>query len=488
MLLRVTTVVGLALLSAPAEPIRLHPKNPHYFLFRGEATALVTSAEHYGAVLNGAFDYRRYLAALAEDGMNYTRLFGGSYVEVPARSFGIQRNNLAPGPGQFIAPWARSQTPGYEGSGNKFDLNRWNPEYFARLRDFLAEAAKRGIVVEITLFSSHYQEMQWKVSPLNPANNVNATDAIEWKKLHTLENGNILAHQERYTRKLVREANAFDNVIFEIQNEPWSDRTVRVDVINPYLQGPARDRYPNSIDLADELSLAWQAKAAGWITSEEATLANKHLIAQNYCNFGFPVRDLAPGVSIVNFHYAYPFAVQANYGLEKAIGYDETGFLGRDDDAYRRQAWSFMLSGGGTFDSLDYSFTAGHEDGTDTEPNGPGGGSPALRRQLRVLRRFLHSLPLGDVAPDTRTVRHAGGAYARVLSSPGGEYGMYFDGSGPIEVTLDLPPGDYSGAWWNTRTGEIERPENFRHAGGQRVVQTPGFRDGIALRLTRKAR
>ena len=64
-------------------PIRLHPENPHYFLYRGKAVALVTSAEHYGAVINGKFDYHKYLAALDAAGMNYTRVFGGSYVEEP---------------------------------------------------------------------------------------------------------------------------------------------------------------------------------------------------------------------------------------------------------------------------------------------------------------------------------------------------------------------------------------------------------------------
>ena len=43
---------------APAEresvafPIRLHPDNPHYFLWRGKPTVLITSGEHYGAVMN----------------------------------------------------------------------------------------------------------------------------------------------------------------------------------------------------------------------------------------------------------------------------------------------------------------------------------------------------------------------------------------------------------------------------------------------------
>ena len=63
-----------------------------------------------------------------------------------------------------MAPWARSSTAGYAGGGNKFDLDQWNAEYLARLQDFLSEASKRGIVVEISLFSSQYGEPQWNLS------------------------------------------------------------------------------------------------------------------------------------------------------------------------------------------------------------------------------------------------------------------------------------------------------------------------------------
>jgi len=186
---------------------------------------------------------------------------------------------------------------------------------------------------------------------------------------------------------------------------------------------------------------------------------------------------------MVNFHYAFPEAASANYGLGKAIAYDETGFLGRDDDGYRREAWNFMLSGGGAFDALDYSFTVGHEDGTDTEPNGPGGGSPTLRRQLRVLSNFLGKFSLADLTPDQHTVKHAAGTYARVLSNPGHQYAMYFDGNGTAEIVLELPAGEYSGEWINTKTGETEGLERFRHRGGEKTLQTPAFQNGIALRL-----
>jgi len=467
------------------EPIRLDPGNPHYFLYNGKTIALVTSGEHYGSVINADFDYHIYLKTLEADGLNYTRIFGGSTVEVPGISFGIKRNTLAPAAERLILPWARSAEPGYAGGGNKFDLEKWDPEYFRRLRDFLGEAQRRGVVVEISLFSSQYTESEWKASPFNDANNVNQTDVTDFKKVNTPDNGNVLALQERYVRKLVDEANAFPNVIFEIQNEPWSDHPVLTDVVNPYLRPPARDMYPNSVEVADEASIAWQTRVAEWITSEEAKLKNKHLIAQCYSNFRSPVRALIAGVSVVNFHYAYPEAVAWNYGLGNAIGYDETGFLGRSDDVYRRQAWNFMLSGGSTFDALDYSFSTQHPDGTDAEPNGPGGGSVALRKQLGILQKFLTALPLAEMTPDQTAVQHAEGVVTHAMSSKRGVYAVYLDGSGPSRLTLRLSKGRYRGEWVNTVSGETTAVAEFASDGGEGLIISPAFENGIALRVSR---
>jgi hypothetical protein len=474
-----------ALPQQPADPIRLDPHNPHYFLYEGKTIALITSGEHYGSVINLDFDSHKYLASLATDGLNYTRIFGGSYVEVPGASFGIQRNTLAPAPGRLILPWARSSEPGYAGGGNKFDLDKWDSEYFRRLHDFLAEAQRLGIVVEISLFSSQYGDAQWKFSPFHAANNVNQTGVSEYKNLNTLDNGSVLGFQERYVRKLVHEVNEFPNVVFEIQNEPWSDHPVLTDAVNPYLFPPQRDQYPNSIEVADDASIAWQTRVATWITSAEAGLKNKHLIAQCYSNFRLPVRKLIDGVSIVNFHYAYPEAAMWNYGLNKAIAYDETGFLGRTDAAYLRQAWNFMLSGGGAFDALDYSFTTDHPDGTDTAPNGPGGGSPALRMQLGVLARFLATFPIARMKPDSRLIVHADGVVPHVLSDSRGSYAVYLDGKGPSELTVQLPPGAYSFEWIDPLTGDRSPQSRVESAGSRQSVESPPFVNGIALRISR---
>src|SRR4051812_22009845 len=95
------------LLSATAqEPLKLHPQNPHYLLFRGRPSILITSGEHYGSVLNREVDFTTYLDEIAAKKLNLTRTFSGTYREIP-ESFGITDNVLAPKPGQYLAPWAR---------------------------------------------------------------------------------------------------------------------------------------------------------------------------------------------------------------------------------------------------------------------------------------------------------------------------------------------------------------------------------------------
>ena len=96
-----------------AKPISLHPENPHYFLWRGKPSILITSAEHYGAVLNLDFDYEKYLAALAKDGLNLTRAFSGVYFENPG-AFKIERNTLAPAAGRYIGPWRKTDASAYD--------------------------------------------------------------------------------------------------------------------------------------------------------------------------------------------------------------------------------------------------------------------------------------------------------------------------------------------------------------------------------------
>jgi hypothetical protein len=460
------STLALALVPAEAgEAIRLHPDNPHYFFWRGQPTVLITSGEHYGAVLNADFDYVKYLDTLAKDKLNLTRTWtGGTYVE-PHGAFSIAQNTLAPLSGRFLCPWARSDQPGYKGGGNKFDLERWDEAFFKRFRDFVAKAGERGVVVEVNLFCPFYEESMWNLSPLHPANNVNGVgQGLGRTNVYTLDkHGGTLPLQEKLVRKFIEELRDFDNIYYEICNEP-------------YFGG---------------VTLAWQHHIADVITEAQQGHPNKKLISQNIANDKAKVVQPHPAVSIFNFHYATPpDTVPMNYGLNKVIGDNETGFRGTNDAPYRREGWEFILAGGGLFNNLDYSFVAGHEDGTFVYPkNQPGGGNPEFRWQIRVLRDFINGFDFVKMKPDNAVIKGGlpQGVVARVLAEPGRAYAIYLrSGTGLQALEVELPAADYQAQWISPLTGSVLKSDSFKHQGGVGRLLAPEMPGDIALSLKRQ--
>jgi hypothetical protein len=468
-------LAGPARADAPksARPLALHPDNPHYFLFRGRPTFLLTSGEHYGAVLNRAFDYVPYLDELKARGFNLTRTFSGTYREVPG-SFHIEHNTLAPEPKDYLAPWARSEQPGAADGLNKFDLKKWDPAYFARLKDFVGQAGERGIVVELGLFCTLYDDKLWAVSPMRAANNTSGVGTVGRREVFALKEEALTAVQEALARKLVTELKDADNVYFEICNEP-------------YFEGVTR---------------AWQDRIIAAVVDAEKGRKHPHLIAQNIANGAARVERPNPHVSVFNFHYATPpDTVGLNYALGKALADDETGFRGTGDRAYRTEAWDFLIAGGSAFSNLDYSFNARHPDGTFKVGTSPGGGGPELRRQLAVLKRFLEGFDFVKMKPANSALRKntikpeptppgakpGPAPTARVLAEPGRQYAVYVRGGVAAELLLELPEGTYRLDWIDPRSGKLLLGHVFQHGGGgARRLPAPAYTEDIALRIRRQ--
>jgi len=456
------------------QPLRLHPENPHYYEFRGKPFLAVTSAEHYGALINREFDYRKYFNTLARDGMRLTRFFTGLYREGPG-SFRISRNTLAPAPENFLTPYARSSTPGALDGLNKWNLNRWDPEYWKRLKDLVAYAAEKGIITQVTLFCTYYRDEMWEASPLHPDNNVNHTPDIPRTEVLTMKHPALYRRLDTFVRKIVTELNGFDNVMWEICNEP-------------YFHG---------------VSLDWQLHVAQVIRDTEAKLGKRHLIARNVANHWELVTEASPRVDVLHFHYARPpVAVAMNYGLGRPIGFDETGFDGTADAPYRIQAWDFILAGGGHFNHLDYSFTVGHEDGTYQFPKTqPGGGGPELRRSFKALIDFMERFDFVRMKPADGWVHGIGPETSARFLAGEGEYALYIHHGKVVypyhpryvvdrspqrtRVGLNIPAGRYEVTWWRPKTGETETAPAVEHEGGLLWLVTPRYREDIALELRR---
>jgi hypothetical protein len=470
-------------IGASAAPISLNPENPHYYLFHGKPAILITSAEHYGGVVNGEFDYITYFDALKAYGMNYTRIYPGFLFE-PMGKF-MKGNTLGAKPSHLILPWARSNKPGYPLGGNLFDLDKWNPEFFRRLKDFVANAAERGIVVEICFYNAQYGDT-WPMSPLYAENNVQGEGRCDYEDAQTLKHADLVRREDDYVRKITQEVNEYDNVILEICDEP-------------YLTG-------TPIDLAG----AWITHNVGVIQETESSLPNKHLIAQQIEGpMGGPCDFTAhPDVSVIVTQYAWEgshqqmgglMALDYEYNKNKPIDFNETDYyptwyLGDRIADSRVEAWEFITGGGGSFNQLNGLYTVRDPGGKTT------GENEQLLRALASLRDFMYSFDFVKMHPDKSFVQGGVplGTFARGMSEPGRQYAYYHHHStfgrntASYQVTpghyredlvLRLPAGNYQADWVDAATGSVVHSEIFTHAGGNRTVQTPEHAVDIAIRL-----
>lgn len=448
----------------PAKPLGLHPQNPHYFLFRGKPAILIGSTEHYGAVLNLDFEYVIYLDKLAASGLNVTRTFSGIYVE-PQGAFGIRKNTLAPAANRFIAPWARSKEEGYANGGNKFDLSRWDDDYFFRLKDFIKEAGEREIIVELDLFSNFYDTIQWQLSPVYFRNNINGIGNIkDHKEILSLKHPEIIEVQEKMVRKIVDELRGYDNLYYEICNEPYFGDTAALR--------------------------EWEDHMTAIVMDAEKDFSYKHLISNNIANHKKLVPAPRDGVSIYNFHYARPpVAVEMNYHLNMPLGDNETGFSGIDDAVYRIEAWDFILSGGALFNHLDYSFTTDNEDGSYIiQPGQPGGGGKSIRDQLTILAQFMQSLNYINMTPassDMVRMAEEGNTDIYGLVEEDRVFAFHLSRKDTLNtgslMEFNLPEGSYKITWIDTKTAAEINSELNDHSGGWIEIISPDFYEDIAV-------
>lgn len=404
--------------SFAAEPVQLHPDNPHYFLFRGKPIILVSAAEHYGAVVNLDFDYIPYLDELRARGFNLTQIFSGIELEDEKSTLLGFSNPLAVRPGRLLTPWARSVTPGYFHGGNKFDLKKFDAQYFSRLRTFVSEAGKRGIIVEINLFWLYYTDHIWDLSPLNARNNINEIGKGDRNSPYHLSDPAVTAVQTAMIRKFISELKDYDNIYYEVADggtlgsvsEAWSDQMI-----------------------------------ATIVDAEGSSSSSHHLIAQNLS--GNKIRSTNPNVSIFDFPAPRPETVAQNAHLPKIVAFSDVVGLGTGDKAYRLQGWDLILSGAGVYLCRDYTFTPDYEEGAPSQPpGGYGGGSLTLRKQLTILTDFINSFDFVKMTPSPSVVRGLpDGAIARVLAESGKAYAIYI---GPKQIQNS----NYSVRW----TGFVE--------------------------------
>lgn len=457
-----------------AEPIRAHPQNPYIFEFRGKPTVLRTFGESYSSVINSSRAYIPYLDVLKRDGMNLTRVW----------CLGFPPDYYT-NPSTFLQPWPRSTSSGnaLDGAG-KWDFSAWNESFFTRLKAFAQAASDRGIVVEFTLFSVFYEDAVWRAGPFHPSNNVQGYGPNNWNDSLRLVNANLVAAQKAAVRRIVRELNGFDNVYFEIMNEPfWNE--------------------PGTKDTQD---VAFENEMLAVIRDEESTLPNRHLVAHN---FPQQVASMSTGFDIINEHYpaAAPSTtiagaealLQNHYSRGKILGLDETATTTALQ--VRLEAWMFLIGGGAVYNGLD----AEHEIYTTADASGNSTLGNSMRQAVRNIGTYMDLLDLVTLRRNSSWVA-AGkptGSTLQASASPGEQYVAYLHHGksgqesfqlvyNPIDntnhnvsLTVTLPAGTWRAVW--TRPSDLVdiKIQDLNHGGGNVTLAPVTYQADVALRIDR---
>ncbi|HKI02986.1 MAG TPA: hypothetical protein VKK31_13505 [Thermoanaerobaculia bacterium] len=385
-------------------------------------------------------------------------------------------------------PFVYNPTPvGANGIGTwRLDLR--NANFFANLASVVAFAQSRPnkIYVEVTFFAPWVGVFE--LGPWHPNHGraliggvvtpVGFSDRAYFVKPDTnpatmAQNEGMRTYQKKVIDWTVDALASYDNVYFEIANEP--------EKFQPETPGCGA---PTTQTATAANVATWQNSMVTELVNYEQTnyvntgvLSRRHLIAvQPFSIAGANQAFANPNIDIVNGHYTTISAANGGMGAitlartyptqPRILGSNEdkisgvgssgntascnaTSCSGQPDSA-RAGAWEFMLTRGGTFDHFGYFYnsTSGVQ----------------IRNQIGVLKTFLLSLPLRQVvaSPDTPNWINIG-SYATTTASnkyyaalePAStaatiKYALYihrsttrnlgFRGYQPVAP----PPGDYS--------------------------------------------
>lgn len=484
--------------STLVSPLRLDRGSKRHFNYNGTLTPLVGVSADDACNLHGgngydmctfaahaSANYQKVLADAAAKGLNKIRLWininGGNWM-MPG-SCVAQAPNPQDQPFKYYAPGSL----GFPSPPNAppdnigyWNLDERNGVFFANLQTVLSFAKSKGLFVEVTFFAPWIGI--WELSPWNPNHGRLSSD-----ETHTIpvgfsdrsffvqpdsSNGGANANEAlRAYQKLVIDWTLdaldappssingglpFDNVYFEIANEPENGEPQTACGFPTPMQALASGVTPWQQSMIAEV-LAYEN--SHYVTPN-GSLAYGHLIAvQPFTQAGTtPYLATGSGVTVVNGHYtqisqkaaggspndaalgaitlARTYAGQSNIiiasnegkisgdttafpwgGMGETCGWETstrsssgqpTGVAGVDcfgeADSARAEAWEFMLDLGGAFDHFGYYWNSDF--------------GVTIRQELGALRTFLAALPLRQMVTSPDPKGGTGPAWVNIGPSP----------------------------------------------------------------------
>jgi hypothetical protein len=382
----------------------------------------------------------------------------------------------------YELPWARSGKGIAQDGLSKYDLTRYNPWYFERIKTFARLCDERGIVLYHHLYNNHNvleTAAHWTDYPWRPANNVNDTDLPEPMPLepnqrvhvanqfYDVANPRLRALHQAYIFHVLDALGAHENIIFGLAFQysgplafqrffqqtvaEWErvhGRHVKLvldtgkNVTDGILADPELARQVAVIDMR-----YWHYLPDGSLWAPQAG-QNRAFRELHPSEFGDPSTPAQVYRQVREYAAAYP---------DKAIVSWQSG-VGQIPA---------LMAGGAQV--LTRNPTAGHGQGREVDRTALDG----------FVQQHLAAV-LADMLPRDGWVNE--GKRTWVLADQGRRSVLVYSLSGPtIGFTRALGEGPYAGLWFDPRTGrtiEAGLPAQF-----DRAVQVakPDERDWLLL-------
>lgn len=218
--------------------LRVSDTNPRYFTDNSGKAILMTGSHTWDNFQditnendNHIFNFDKYLDWLEEYNHNFIRLWTWEQ----AKWHPYMSANFTFSPNRYIRTKPEAALDGKR----KFDVTKFNQDYFDRLRKRVEMAGERGMYVSVMLFAGWgidakggTQENPWYGHPFHRSNNINGIDGDpdgdgEGREINTMMEDSRIRKihriQEAYVRKVIDTLNDLDHIMWEITNESHRD-------------------------------------------------------------------------------------------------------------------------------------------------------------------------------------------------------------------------------------------------------------------------
>ena len=371
------------------------------------------------------------------------------------------------------------------------------------------------MVVEVVLLSNTYGDPVWQLNPLRAENNVNGLPACSAPEYLSMRHPALFERQRAHVRRIVSETRRYDNVIYEICNEPGGRASAA--------EGP----------LVEEVN-AWLDTLIAVVREADHAGSGRHLIAGQEAFIDKPFLQTldrgydAMDYDVVNVHplpetrlrgadhhlgefmskqlrlQAFRDMTLAAHAESKPLNHDEDNVASQYRDAdgwtvHRKRAWVALLCGA-HYDVIDFSIQPFLEAGTpDAQTH--------LRSWFRHLSAYVHGLDLVRSRPLPEALRASPAeTVAVVYGVPGADYTVYVAdareyrgirgldspdadaGAGEAgtaiggALLLDLPEATLAVSRFDPTTGQSAALEPVRGGPATRIDLEP-FRHDVVIRV-----